>query len=142
MKAKSSLNSSCFSHIKRRLSLGLVTRITVNTKPILPLLLLVVSLTPGGISISGGRGGGGGRGGLDLTSSLEETFGARSSQVYQIRGKTWEILLPQDVKVGKNPNFGIKSEFQRAEIWGICHLYFWRQIWGSNKNFRGKLPTS
>ena len=40
-------------------------------------------------------------GGLDLTSSLEAKFGARSGQVHQIRGKTWEILLPQDTNVGK-----------------------------------------
>ena len=43
----------------------------------------------------------GGRGRLDLTSSLEAKFGTRSGQVHQIRGKTWEILLPQDAKVGK-----------------------------------------
>ena len=54
--------------------------------------------------MSGGRGGGGG-GGLDLTSSLEAKFGARSGQVHQIRGKTWEILLPQDAKVGKKFQF-------------------------------------
>ena len=40
-------------------------------------------------------------GGLDLTSSLEAKFGAGSGQVHKIRGKTWEILLPQDTKVGK-----------------------------------------
>ena len=40
MKVKSSLNSSCFNHVKRRLSL--IIRILVNTRPI---LLLVVSLT-------------------------------------------------------------------------------------------------
>ena len=40
MKAKSSLNSCCSTHIKRRLSV--ITRILVNTRSI---LLLVVSLT-------------------------------------------------------------------------------------------------
>ena len=40
MKAKSFLDSSCSGHIKRRLSL--ITRILVDTRPI---LLLVVSLT-------------------------------------------------------------------------------------------------
>ena len=54
-------------------------------------------------SILGGRGGGGG--GLDLTSSLEAKFGASSGQVHQIRGKTWEVLLPQDAKVGKKSQF-------------------------------------
>ena len=33
-----------------------------------------------------------GGGGLDLTSSLEAKFGDRSSQIHQIRGKTWEDL--------------------------------------------------
>ena len=45
------------------------------------------------------------RGGLDLTSSLEAKFGARSGQVHQIRGKIWEVLLPQDPKVGKKSQF-------------------------------------
>ena len=52
-------------------------------------------LTPGGTSILGGRGD------LDLTSSLEAKFGARSGQVHLVRGKIWEVLLPQDVNVGK-----------------------------------------
>ena len=51
-------------------------------------------------------------GGLDLTSSLEAKVKARFSQVHQIRGKSWEVLLPQDAKVGK------KSQF-----WGHLGLY-------------------
>ena len=47
----------------------------------------------------------GGGGGSDLTSSLEAKFGARSRQVHQIRGKVWEVLLPQDAKVGKKSQF-------------------------------------
>ena len=35
---------------------------------------------------------GGGGGGLDLTSSLEAKFGARSGQVHQIRWDTFKIL--------------------------------------------------
>ena len=54
--------------------------------------------------------------GLDHTSSSEAKFGARSSQAHQIRGKTWEFLLPQDAKVGEISNFGVISEFQRANI--------------------------
>ena len=46
-------------------------------------------------------------GGLDLKSSLEAEFGARSSQVHQIRGKTWEVLLPQDTKGG-----------EKSQVWG------------------------
>ena len=47
----------------------------------------------------------GGGGGLDLTSSLEAKFGARSGQVHQIRGKIWEVLSPQDAKVGTKSQF-------------------------------------
>ena len=50
---------------------------------------------------------------MDLTSSLEAKFGARSSQVHQIRGKTWEVLLPQDAEVGKKSQFlGSYLEFR------------------------------
>ena len=63
--------------------------------------LRVLYPAPGGTSILGGRGGGG----LDLTSSLEAKFGTRSGQVHQIRGKTWEVLLLQDAKVGRKSQF-------------------------------------
>ena len=55
---------------------------------------------------------------MDLTSSLEAKFGARSSQVHQIRGKTWEVLLLQGAKVGKESQF-----------WGHLGLYL---------NFKGQ----
>ena len=45
------------------------------------------------------------RGGLDLTSSLEAKFGARSGQVHHIREKNWEVLSPQDAKVGEKSQF-------------------------------------
>ena len=44
-------------------------------------------------------------GGLDLTSSLEAKFGARSGQVHKIRGNIWEVLSPKDAKVGKKSQF-------------------------------------
>ena len=62
--------------------------------------------------------------------------------------------------LGKNPNFGVKSEILKAKfgvfvtyifggkIWGSFVTYiFGGKIWGSNKNFRGKFwgqapPTS
>ena len=44
-------------------------------------------------------------GGLDLTSSLEAKFGARSGQVHKIRGKIWEVLSPKDAKVRKKSKF-------------------------------------
>ena len=71
-------------------------------------------------------------GGLDLTSSLEAKFGARSGQVHQMRGKIWEVLSPQDEKLGKSPNFGVISEIQSSKfgVFVIYHLYFWRQNFG------------
>ena len=70
-----------------------------------------------------------GGGGLDLTSSLEAKFGARSGQVHQIRLKIWEVLSPQDTKVGKSPNFGVISEIQRAKF-GVFVIYiFGGKIW-------------
>ena len=44
-------------------------------------------------------------GGLDVTSSLEAKFGTRFSQIYQIKGETWEVLSPQDANVGKKSLF-------------------------------------
>ena len=68
-------------------------------------------------------------GGLDLASSLEAKFGARFSQVHQIRGKIWGVLLLQDAKIGK----------ERAKF-GVSVTYiFGGKIWGSDMNFRGKI---
>ena len=78
-------------------------------------------------------------GGLDLTSGLEAKSGVRSGQVHKIRGKNWEVLSPKDAKVGKSSNFGVISEIQRAKF-GVFVIYiFGGKIWGSNKNFRGKI---
>ena len=77
-------------------------------------------------------------GGLDLISSLDAKFGASSGQVHQIRGKTWEILLPQKTKVGKNPTFGVKSKIQMAKFGVFVTYIFGGKIWVPNKNFRGK----
>ena len=71
---------------------------------------------------------------LDLTSSLEAKFGARLSQVHQIRGKT----SPQDAKVGKRSQFEVISEIQRAKFGVLVTFIFRGKIWGSNKNFRSK----
>ena len=72
---------------------------------------------------------------MDLTSSLGAKFGAMSSQ---IRGKTWEFLLPQDAKGGENSQFWVISEIQRAKFGEFASYIFGGKIWGSNKNFRGK----
>ena len=67
---------------------------------------------PRGTSTSGGHGAS-----LDLASTLEAKFRARSSQIQQIKRKT----------------FGSYLKFR-----GHLSLIFFRKIWGSNKNFRGK----
>ena len=85
--------------------------------------------SPGGTSIIRRSGG------LDLTSSLEAKFGARSGQVHQIRGKTWEVLLPQDAKVGKQSQFWGHIWNSEGKIWGTCHLYFWKQNLGLQQEF-------
>ena len=51
----------------------------------------------------------------------------------------WEVQLPQDAKLGKDPNFGVISEIQRAKISGICHLYFWRQNLGLQQEFQRQI---
>ena len=78
-------------------------------------------------------------GGLDLTSSLEAKFGARSGQVHQITGKFGKSCHHKTQKLGESPNFGVISEIQRAKF-GVFVIYiFGGKIWGSNKNFRGKI---
>ena len=52
-------------------------------------------------------------GALDLTSSLEAKFGARSDQLHQKLGK---FCYYKTQKLLENPNFGDKSEIQRAKF--------------------------
>ena len=85
-----------------------------------------------------------GGGGLDLTSSSEAKFGARSGQVHQIRRKTWEVLSRQDAKVRESPNFGVISEIQRAKF-GVFVTIFLEAKFGaltiiSEATFRAKPP--
>ena len=73
----------------------------------------------GGTFILEGRGRG-----LDLTSSLEAKFGAWSGQVHQIRGKTWEVLLPQDAKVGKKiPILGSYLKFRGKNLGYLSFIF-------------------
>ena len=64
---------------------------------------------PSGMVLPYQEVGGGGGGGLDLASSLEAKFGAKFSQVHQIRGKIWGVLLLQDAKIGKESHGSIRS---------------------------------
>ena len=61
---------------------------------------------------------------MDLKSSLEAKFGARSGQVRQIRGKTWEVLLPQDAKVGKKiPMLGSSLKFRGQNLGYLSPIF-------------------
>ena len=54
---------------------------------------------------------------MDLTSSLEAKYGARSGQVHQIRGKAWEVLLSQEQKLGeKVPILGSYLKFRGQNL--------------------------
>ena len=67
-------------------------------------------------------------------------------------GKSWGKVWPSssnkrknlgssvtEQKLGKSLNFGVISEIQRAKF-GVFVIYiFGGKIWGSNKNFRGKI---
>ena len=70
-------------------------------------------------------------------------------------GKIWGKVRPSSPnkrknktqKLRKNPNFGVKSEIQRAKFGVFVTYIFGGEIWGSSKNFRGKFlgqasPTS
>ena len=63
---------------------------------------MALTRSPGGYFHIRRSGGGGG---LDLASSLEAEFGARFTEVHQIRGKIWGVLLLQDAKIGKESQF-------------------------------------
>ena len=78
-------------------------------------------------------------GSLDVTSKFLGKIGARFGQVHKIKGKIWEVLSPQDAKVGKKSQFGVISEIQRAKFGVFVTYIFGGKIWGSNKNFRGKI---
>ena len=76
------------------------------------------------------------KGGLDLTSSLEAKFGARSGQVHQIRGKFGKSCHHKTQKLGKSPNFGIIPEIQRAKF-GVFVIYiFGGKILGLQQEFQ------
>ena len=99
---------------------------------------------PGGdTSISGGRGGG-----LDLASSLEAEFGARFSQVHQIRGKIWGGLLLQDAKIGKESQFsgllGLYLKFKGQNLGYLPLIFleakFRAPTWISEAKFGAKPP--
>ena len=86
---------------------------------------------------------------MDLTSGLEAKFGVKvqpSSQTIK-EEKFGKFCHQKMQKLGKSTNFGVISEIQRAKF-GVSVIYiFGGKIWGSNKNFRGKiwgqaLPTS
>ena len=86
-------------------------------------------------------------GALDLTSSFDSKFGARSGQVHQIRGKIREILLPQDTKVGKKIlilGSNLKFRGQNLEYLSLIFLEakFGAPTRNSEANFGAKTPLT
>ena len=81
---------------------------------------------------------------MDLTSSLEARFGARSGQVHQIRGKTWEVLLLQDAKVGEIPILGSNLKFRGQNLGYLSPLFLEAKFGAptriSGANFGAKPP--
>ena len=75
-------------------------------------------------------------GGLDLIASLEANFEARSGHFHQTRRKAWEVLSPQDAKLGKKSPFWGHIWNSQGDIWGNCHQYFWRQNLGLQQEFQ------
>ena len=66
-------------------------------------------------------------GGLGPEIKFEAKFEARPSQVHQISGKTWKVLLPQDVKVGKGSQFwghlGLYLKFKRQNLGYLSPIF-------------------
>ena len=67
---------------------------------------------------------------LDLVSSLEAKFWARSPN----KGKFW---YHKRQKLGQNPEFG---ELKRQNFGYLSRILFGGKIWSSVTNFRGKSP--
>ena len=82
---------------------------------------------------------------MDLTSSLEAKFGARSGQVHQVRGKLWEVLSDHKMqKLGKAPILGSYLKF-RGQNLGYLSFIFLETKFGaptriSEANFGAKPP--
>ena len=87
---------------------------------------------------------------MDLTSSSAAKFGARFSQVHQIRRKIWEVLLPLDAKVGKESQFwghlGLYLKFKGQNLGYLSPIFleakFGAHTGISEANFGAKPPTS
>ena len=75
-----------------------------------------------------------------MASSLEAKFGARFSQVHQIRGKIWGVLLLQDAKIGKESQFwghlGLYLKFKGQNLGYLSPIFLKAKFWGQS------LPTS
>ena len=80
-------------------------------------------------------------GGLDLTSSLEEKFG----QGHQISRKTWEVLVPQEAKIGAESRIlGSYMKLKRQNLGYLSPIILeakFEALTGiSEENFRAKPP--
>ena len=95
--------------------------------------------------------GGGGEGGLGTDIKFRGkicNWGAKFSQVHQIRGKIWEVLLPQDAKVGKESQFwghlGLYLKFRGQNLGCLSPIILEAKFGAltgiSEANFRAKPP--
>ena len=80
---------------------------------------------------------------MDLTSSLkarfikeEETLICTVPSSPNKRKNLGSFVTTQ--KLGKNPNFGVISEIERAKFGVLVTYIYGGKIWCSNTNFRGK----
>ena len=91
----------------------------------------------GGTSISGGRGG------LGPDIKFRGKIWGKVQPSSPNKGKIWEVLLPQDGKSWERITilgaFGVISEIQTAKFGVFVTYIFGGKIWGSYRNFRGKI---
>ena len=85
------------------------------------------------------RSGGGGLGpGIEFRGKIW----ARFSQLHQIRGKIWGVLLIQDAKIGKESQFcghlGLYLKFKEQNL-GYPSPILLEAKFGAPPNFRGKI---
>ena len=78
-------------------------------------------------------------GGLDLTSSLEAKFGARSGQVHKIGGKIGTFCHQKTQKLGKSPNLGSYLKFRGQNMGYLSFIFLEANFGAPTRIFRGKI---
>ena len=98
-----------------------------------------------GTSISGGRGGGGG-GAWTSYQVWRQNLGQGPAKLAKQEIKLGKFCNRKTQKLGKNPNFGVKSEIQWAQFGAFVTYIFGGKIWAptriSEANFGAKPPPT